>query len=174
MTDCQIYVASLSDYNAGVLHGVWIALDEYADAEGVQEEIDAMLGKSREPGAEEWAIHDHEGFPANTIGEHTSLAEVCAIAAFIAEHDDVARAAISNWTTTEAARAAVEDRFRGTYASKAAFAEEFTEEHLESAGATLPAFLLGSIDYEHVARELEWGSDFDFVEFEGEVYVFST
>ena len=45
----RIYVASLSDYNAGRLHGTWLDADvEAADlAEGVQ----AMLASSPEPGA---------------------------------------------------------------------------------------------------------------------------
>jgi len=51
-----IYVASLADYNNGVLHGAWIdAAREPADIEA---DIKAMLDQSREPNAEEWAIFD--------------------------------------------------------------------------------------------------------------------
>jgi hypothetical protein len=55
----------LSDYNAGILHGVWI--DAVEDADELQEPIDRMLAASpttRRYGdvAEEWAIHDFEGF----------------------------------------------------------------------------------------------------------------
>src|SRR5436189_4774564 len=56
----RIYAATLSDYNAGRLHGAWIDADQ--DPEELQAEIDAMLAKSAEPVAEEWAIHDYEGF----------------------------------------------------------------------------------------------------------------
>ena len=46
----RIYVASLSDYNAGVLHGVW--LDATQDEEELQAGITAMLDASRESVAE--------------------------------------------------------------------------------------------------------------------------
>src|ERR1700722_1252880 len=56
----RIYVASLSDYNAGRLHGEW--LDAAQDPEAILAGISAMLAASPEPGAEEWAIHDYEQF----------------------------------------------------------------------------------------------------------------
>ena len=56
----KIYAASLSDYNAGVLHGAWIRADQ--DEDKIEEAITAMLERSSQPGAEEWAIHDYEGF----------------------------------------------------------------------------------------------------------------
>jgi antirestriction protein len=51
-----IYVASLSDYNAGRLHGRWI--DAAVEVEQVVEEIEAILAESKEEIAEEWAVHD--------------------------------------------------------------------------------------------------------------------
>ncbi len=51
----RVYVASLSDYNASRLHGQWI---DAAQEPG--EIITSMLSESRDPGAEEWAIHDFE------------------------------------------------------------------------------------------------------------------
>src|SRR4051794_22832572 len=67
----RIYVASLSDYNAGRLHGTWI--DTNQTVEEVGGEITAMLALSPEPGAKEWAIHDHEGFGPYHVGEYESL-----------------------------------------------------------------------------------------------------
>jgi len=52
----RIYVASLSDYNAGRLHGAWI--DATQDADEIEAEVQEMLAASPEPIAEEWAIHD--------------------------------------------------------------------------------------------------------------------
>lgn len=43
----RIYVASLSDYNNGNLHGVWI--DDLSDAETIQDEVNAMLRASKYP-----------------------------------------------------------------------------------------------------------------------------
>ena len=41
---CRIYVASLSDYNAGILHGRWI---DVTDEDTIREEIAAMLNGAR-------------------------------------------------------------------------------------------------------------------------------
>ena len=54
----RVYVASLSDYNAGRLHGVWI--DATDDLDTIWAHVQAMLAASASPGAEEWAIHDFE------------------------------------------------------------------------------------------------------------------
>ena len=45
-----------------------------------------MLAKSPIPDAEEWAIHDFEGFAAIRIREYDSFEHVAELAAFIAEH----------------------------------------------------------------------------------------
>src|SRR3954468_4463852 len=61
----RIWVASLSDYNSGTLHGAWI--DAARDESELQADIETMLAASPltaatgEP-AEEWAIHDSDGF----------------------------------------------------------------------------------------------------------------
>ncbi|RYH20560.1 MAG: antirestriction protein ArdA, partial [Alcaligenaceae bacterium] len=55
----RIYVASLSDYNAGILHGMWYDLGDFDDVDDVHAAIRAMLSLSptalaeRNP-AEEW------------------------------------------------------------------------------------------------------------------------
>lgn len=67
----KIYVASLSDYNTGRLHGIWIDADQ--DIEAIHFEVQAMLGASREPGVEEWAIHDFEDFGAVRLSEFEDL-----------------------------------------------------------------------------------------------------
>jgi UDP:flavonoid glycosyltransferase YjiC (YdhE family) len=41
----QIYVASLSDYNAGILHGKWIELEGKTTDE-IQKEIEQILAES--------------------------------------------------------------------------------------------------------------------------------
>ncbi len=62
MTSPRIYVACLAAYNAGRLHGVWIEAEQ--SPEDIWSEVADMLAVSPEPCAEEWAIHDHEGFGA--------------------------------------------------------------------------------------------------------------
>ncbi len=80
----RIYAASLADYNAGRLHGVWINANQ--DAEQLSEEIAAMLRRSPTPGAEEWAIHDYESFGPAAVSEYDSLERISRITRGIAEH----------------------------------------------------------------------------------------
>ncbi len=56
----SIYVACLASYNNAILHGVWIDATQSEDE--IMEEIWSMLENSPEPNAEEYAIHDYEGF----------------------------------------------------------------------------------------------------------------
>ena len=77
----RIYVACLAAYNNGRLHGRWI--DAAQEADDIQTDVQAMLAESPQPGAEEWAIHDSDGFGPITIHEHESFADVAALAAFI-------------------------------------------------------------------------------------------
>lgn len=86
MTNLRIYVASLADYNAGRLHGTWIDLDgrEY---EEIAEEVQGMLNGSREPVAEDWAIHDHEGFGKFRVGEYADLRTLALVGKVLAEQE---------------------------------------------------------------------------------------
>ncbi|MFR6036489.1 antirestriction protein ArdA [Desulfovibrio piger] len=64
----RIYVASLSDYNAGILHGTWIDFAQLTDLDDLRAAIAAMLATSptakAAPGqpAEEWMM-PHSSFP---------------------------------------------------------------------------------------------------------------
>lgn len=71
----SIYVGSLLDYNAGLLHGEWI--DATLPPSRVLARIADLLARSpttRRTGepAEEWAILDSEGF-AERVDPHESL-----------------------------------------------------------------------------------------------------
>jgi antirestriction protein len=83
-----IYVASLLDYNNGILHGAWIPVGASADA--LLLEILAMLSispttrRTGEP-AEEWAIHDYEGFGDRRLDPHESLEDMAATALALAD-----------------------------------------------------------------------------------------
>lgn len=64
----RIYVASLSDYNASILHGTWIDFAQLTDLDDLRAAIAAMLATSptakAAPGqpAEEWMM-PHSSFP---------------------------------------------------------------------------------------------------------------
>ena len=64
-TEPAVYVASLSDYNAGRLHGVWVN----PGLEDINEAVADMLAKSPEPIAEEWRIDDHMSWGGYRVSE---------------------------------------------------------------------------------------------------------
>ena len=86
-----VYVASLSDYNAGRLHGVYITDDYLSDAEDINAQIKAMLEASKVPFAEEYAIHDTSGF-GDAIDEYTSLETIAETNRFLEDYPDFGQA----------------------------------------------------------------------------------
>jgi len=70
----KIYVADLAAYVNGRLHGRWIEANQ--PAEDIHQEIQEMLSESPEPSAEEWALHDHEGFGSFQLAEYEDIETV--------------------------------------------------------------------------------------------------
>jgi len=125
-TEPRIYVACLAAYNNGRLHGEWIDADQSADE--LHEAVARMLAASPQPGAEEWAIHDYEGFGSLRLGEYESLERVATIAAGIAKHGD----AFSAWLSYDESQdvtdmQSFEDAYRGEWDSLRAYAEDYAE-----------------------------------------------
>lgn len=154
MTSPRIYVACLAAYNAGRLHGVWIDADQDVDA--VWAEIEAMLAASPEPGAEEWAIHDFEGFGPLRLSEYESIERVVAIAQGIAEHG----LAFAAWMADDDSRdpsdvTGFEDAYRGEWESLRAYAKDWAE----STGLDALAERCGSphirVDIDLLERDME-------------------
>ncbi len=170
----RIYVASLSDYNSGRLLGRWI--DAATEEDQVWAEINAMLGESKELVAEEWAIHDFEGFAGLRINEFEDISNVCAVANLIVEHGAVFAGLLEHFGGAteglEEASTAMEEQYQGTFDSLTAFAESFIEECHGDVLAKLPDVLKYHIDYDGIARDLEMGGDVFTVEVENEVHVF--
>ncbi len=79
----RIYVACLAAYNNGYLHGRWI---NATTPDEIMDKVRAMLAASPLPDADEWAIHDYEGFEGASLSEYASFETVCALAEFISEH----------------------------------------------------------------------------------------
>lgn len=144
----RIYVACLAAYNNGILHGAWI--DAKQDADDLQWAIWDMLKASPIEGAEEWAIHDYEGFESAPVSEYTGMEEIAALAAFIAEHGTLGGKLIEHFGgDLDEAQNAIEDSYAGEYASLADFARELTEEQ-----GGIPDHLAFYIDYEAMARDM--------------------
>lgn len=106
----MIYVASLSDYNDGILLGDWIRADR--DPDELFEDISRMLSQSEQPIAEEWAVHDYQGFGDLPIGEYEDLTWLTGVAHGITEHGP----AYAHWAaTTDRTRADDETAFLDDY-----------------------------------------------------------
>jgi len=152
-TSPQIYIADLAAYNNGILHGAWIDATQSIDS--IREEVSAILGASPIDKAEEYAIHDHEGFGGYTINEYDSLEHVYEIASFIAEYPDFGADLLAQFNGDIAeARQHAEDHYCGHYNSLVDFVEELTE-----STTTIPPHLALYIDYDKMAWDMEMSGD---------------
>ena len=123
----RVYVACLAAYNNGRLHGEWIDADQ--DAEQLAAEIKTMLAASPERFAEEWAIHDYEGFGPLRLSEWESVERVAAIAAGIADHGEPSAAWLSNDSSRDPEDAdSFTDCYRGEWDSMRAYADNLADE----------------------------------------------
>lgn len=145
--DMRIYIADLAAYNNGYLHGVWI--DATLDVEAIQDAINDMLAASPIVGAEEYAIHDYEGFDGYRLSEYESIQSAHDIAEFIEEFPLFGAALLAHYGDLDEARTTAEENYRGCYASVAYFAQELIEETTE-----IPSNLVNYIDYETIARDM--------------------
>ncbi len=128
----RIYVASLSDYNAGSLHGEWI--DATQEAETIWNEIQDMLARSPELIAEEYAIHDYEGFAGWSPDEYESIVSVAAVAQALSEHGPAVTAWISY--TDESPESAIES-FEEAYLGEWPSISNYVEHLVEDLGVTI-------------------------------------
>jgi antirestriction protein len=162
----KIYVACLASYNSGILHGRWI---DVTDPDDIRDKVAAMLTASPEPGAEEWAIHDYDGFEGAEISEYATFESVCDLADFIEEHGALGGKLVAHFSgDVNEARAAFED-YAGEYKSL----EDFSYEFIEQTGVKIPESLEHYIDYAAMGRDIELNGDVFTIEtgFE-EVHIF--
>ncbi len=169
----RIYVASLSDYNAARLHGQWLAADQSPD--DLAAAVAAMLAASREPGAEEWAIHDYEGFGALRLSEYDPLERVSLIARGVVEHGP----AFAAWAARDPSDPGLAEQFEETFRGQWPSTEAYAEELLDDLGATaaldgLPEWLQPyvRVDSAGFARDLELGGGIWTAEGPEGVFVF--
>ncbi len=163
-----MYVACLAAYNAGSLHGKWIAATQ--DADSLHREVQEILKRSPEPLAEEWAIHDYEGFCNIKLCEYESLSEVSRLAFLVEEHGE-AFAAYAGYVGNESAsEESFLDAYRGHWNSELAYAQELFDELYAH---ETPEHLRNYIDYEAFSRDLFLDGYFSFKSSEFGVYVFA-
>jgi antirestriction protein len=164
----RIYVACLAAYNNGYLHGAWINADQ--DSDLLNGEVKKILSKSPVPRAEEFAVHDFEGFGDVHINEYTGLETISELANFIVENGELAGAVLSHTNgDIDEARKLLEDCYHGEYASEEDFAYYWTH---EVDCREIPEYLPHYIDYKAMAHDF-FISDFFSIEIDHKVHVFS-
>jgi|TARA_Y100000589_G_C27183239_1_gene641652 antirestriction protein len=166
MCEPRIYVADLAAYNNGKLHGVWI--DAVLELDDIQDAVAKMLKASPEGFAEEYAIHDYEGFGSYRVSEYEGLESVHEVACFIEEHEELGAELLAHFSSIEEARTAIDENYAGCYESVADFAEELTEDSVQ-----IPESLARYIDYNAMAYDMEVGGDIFTIELgHREVHIF--
>ena len=150
--EIRIYVADLAAYNNGKLHGVWI--DATQDLDDIQEQVNKMLALSPEADAEEYAIHDFEGFNGYRLSEYEGLESAHEVACFIEEYPEIGGELLDYFSDIEEARKVAEENYCGCYKSLADYAEELTEQTSQ-----IPEHLQYYIDYEKMGRDMELNGD---------------
>ncbi len=170
----RIYVASLSDYNDGRLHGTW--LDAAQEPDQLVEAVEAMLRASKVPGAEEWAIHDYEGFGPLELSEYESLERVSQLGLGIAAHGE-AFAAFVGLVDGDSDVRNFQSCYLGHWDSLTAYADGLLDElGAGEAMERLPEWLqaYARVDHEQFARDLELGGDVRVVQAsDGGLFVFA-
>jgi antirestriction protein len=160
----RIYVASLTDYNNGILHGEWIDLSGKT-VEDVQDEIKAMLATSPAAAkygdiAEEYAIHDYE-LEGISISEYESIEKVVRISELLEEHGEAFAIWLAYRGDLEDADKTFEEAYMGQWGSLREYAEQTFDECND-----IPDHLARYIDYEKVERDYS----FDHMEQDGHVF----
>jgi len=148
----QIYVACLAAYNNGHLHGRWI--DAKQEAWAIYGDIRDILNTSPIVDAEEWAIHDYEGFGGLSISEYEGIEDVAKFAAFIVEHGEMGAELVSHFGDIEQARTALEENYHGSFESLADYVQDLTEDTSQ-----IPEHLRFYIDWDAMARDAETSGD---------------
>lgn len=164
----RIYVACLAAYNNGILHGAWI--DAGGDAWAMWDGISRMLAASPIAGAEEWAIHDHEGFHGIRLSKHAGIERVAELAAFLEDHGRLGAELHDHFGgDLDEAREAMADRYFGCHASLGDYVQEVAEET-----TAIPESLRSYIDWRAMARDAELSGDlFTIQTAYNEVHVFA-
>lgn len=167
-TSPRIYVACLAAYNNGILHGAWI--NALQDDDSIFTDISHILRASPMPGAEEYAIHDYEGFHGATVEEYSSLIQVSQMAEFISQHGPLGGAILAHCGSNVEDANAMLENYLGCFSSLADYIEDATVQC-----TTIPDNLIHYIDWEAMARDAEMSGDMFVIEIGyGQVHVFAS
>lgn len=150
----RLYIACLAAYNSGILHGEWVEVS--GDVDELRGEIARILKESPEENAEEWGIHDHEGFGSYHVSENPDLEELCEHVTAYSESsydNDLIDGVIADRGCN--AREAIEyidENYQGEFDDLECWAEQFLQDTGE---INLPKHLQFYFDYSKYARDAE-------------------
>lgn len=173
----RIYVASLADYNDGVLFGKWFTIEDYDNAEELKDAIEEMLkespylkwlGISKEAiekhGASNWteyAVHDQEDLPdflADTeYPDYEDFYKYLDLVDAVNQDEDAVLAYLDIIDFDSASVSHFNDSFIGKYKTKEDYAEEYAFSCL-----CIPEELERYFDYEKLADDL-FEYDLEFI-----------
>jgi antirestriction protein len=157
----KVYVADLlAAYNVGVLHGEWIELTPETTVDDVRDSIQLMLDQSPvlpDEVAEEYAIHDYEGFYGHTINEYEDLKALTEMGSFVAEHGQLGALLLRHSSDIDEAKRALDEQYAGAAESLS----DWASDHLEETGELehIPERWRAYLDLERYADDLELGGD---------------
>ena len=140
--------------------GTGVAVTGVTDGVQQCEPCGTCKGAGKVASAEEYAIHDHEGF-GRAVGEYTPLTRVAALAEAITEHGAPFIAYLEHLGTDSDVAEAVEEfeeRYCGEWDSERAYAENLLDELGEL--NSIPEHLQYYFDYDAYARDLFRGGDY--------------
>jgi antirestriction protein len=168
----KIYVACLSAYNNGHLHGLYI--DATQEPDEIQDDINWMLSWSPMAdveACEEWAIHDYENWGGINTNESEDIDKLASLAAILKKHGK-AFAVYYNYYGNDVTAENFEEYYLGEYESE----EDFVQEQWNEQGKLKELEKLGIlqcyIDWKAIAND--WFID-DYLSIEEryqEVHVF--
>ena len=159
----KIYVASLSDYNAGILHGAWFNLADYNDDEELYAAIESQVLETSPTAhaeglktAEKYAIHDYDEIYPSGLGEYESLEFLMEIQSCLnrcsSGEEEEAFCAWMDETGNAPDYSSFEDAYCGKYESE----EDYAYQYIEDTGMldSLPEWAQRYFDYEAFARDM--------------------
>lgn len=164
--EIRIYAACLAAYNNGILHGKWVNALQSTD--DIISDVQKMLKQSPIPNAEEWAIHDYEGFNGLSLSEYEGFEAVTRKADFIEEHGTLGAKVAEYFGDIDDAIKALTENYYGEYTSLADYAEQQYEDMV-----SIPDCLRNYIDYESLGRDLAINDVFTIETGFNEIHIFS-
>lgn len=154
-----IYLASLSDYNNGLLIGQWYDIEKYDSYNDILADFIIYLNTLNQIDPtnfrEEWDVHDTAGLGNHYYSDDIdmiikALKEDISIDAFISYLDRFGSGSIDDFN----------DKYLGEWGS----IKEYAEDYIESTGLleSIPETLRYYFDYGAYARDLEYSGDVSF------------